>query len=467
MLGAAGKVLEVSMPVPEQFRGGPLLDINGQLVGMLLVLDRGFKIGIPVASLVSVARTGKVAEFKTQTPENYFETVEGNLFAGRAALALDEQMTARLHIEKMVKLDPSNLAGHLQLAQIYAKQRDYSAAAASYRKVTGLDPTRADAYYGLGTILMKQTQYKDAAEAFEKAFALGYAGPEVQFDLGSRPRGPAGLGQGRGGLREVHRSGPGRDRSAYHRLGICRTNLGRVRQGHRRPARSPEGPAEGPQGPRGPGRGLRQGRPDRERRGRLYRLAEINPAEAKTYYRQYYQMYVAADKHDRAIVPLKKIIELDPKNETNFYYLGMTYFKLQKYDEAIAAFQQSLAIKPDFEYAWYQIGSSYFQAKKYKEAAEAYKKYVEIKPDDPSGWMSIGVSLHPGQELRSGPGAAEEVRRAEARRRGRPGQPGHRLHQPQGQLQRQGDLQQAPDPRSCPGGEAEEVHPMRFGPGGN
>jgi tetratricopeptide (TPR) repeat protein len=90
-------------------------------------------------------------------------------------------------------------------------------------------------------------------------------------------------------------------------------------------------------------------------------------------------MYEAAGS-PTGVAPLLKIIELDPKNETNFYYLGLTYFKSQQYDRAVAAFQQSLAIKPDFPHAWYQIGSSYFNAKKYKEAAEAYKKYVEARP---------------------------------------------------------------------------------------
>ncbi len=390
--GAAGKVLEISMPVPEQFRGGPLLDINGQLVGMLLVLDRGFKIGIPVASLVSVTRTGKIVDFKAQTPENYFETIEGNLFAGRAALALDEQMTARVHIEKMVKLDPSNLAGHLQLAQIYAQQRDYSAAAASYRKVTSLDPSRADAYYGLGTILMKQTQYKDAAEAFEKAAAQGYAGPEVQFDLGSAREAQQDWAQAAAAYERFIALGPAETGPAYHRLGFCRTNLGEY---DKAVAALLEAQKLQPKELK-----VREALADAyakagqiENAESVYMgMAEMNPVDAKTYYKQYYQMAVAASRHDRAVIPLKKIIELDPKNETNFYFLGLSYFNIQKYDDAIAAFQQSLAIKPDYEYAWYQIGSSNFQAKKFKEAAEAYKKYVEIKPDDASGWMSIGVS---------------------------------------------------------------------------
>ncbi len=390
--GAAGKILEVSMPVPEQFRGGPLLDINGQLVGMLLVLDRGFKIGIPVASLVSVTRTGKAAEFKAQAPENYFETIEGNLFAGRAALALDEQMTARMHMEKLVKLDPANLAGHLQLAQIYAQQRDYAAAAASYRKAAGLDPSRSDAFYGLGTILMKQTQYKDAAEAFEKAAAQGYAGAEVQFDLGSAREAQQDWAQAAAAYERFIALGPADTAPAYHRLGVCRTNLGEFDKAVAALLEAQKGQPKDIKVREALAEAYAKAGQIENAEAVYMGMAELNPAEAKTYYKQYYQMATGANRHDRAIIPLKKIIELDPKNETNFYFLGMAYFNVQKYDDAVAAFQQSLAVKPDFAHAWYQIGSSNFQAKKFKEAAEAYKKYVEITPDDVSGWMSMGVS---------------------------------------------------------------------------
>ncbi|MCU0244541.1 MAG: tetratricopeptide repeat protein [Acidobacteria bacterium] len=391
--GEAGKLLEVSIPVPEPFRGGPLLDINGQLVGMLLVLDRGFKVGVPVASLVSVIRAPKAAEFKSQAPEDYFETIEGNLFAGRAALAFDEQMTARLHMEKIVKLDPANLAGHLQLAQIYTQQRDYTAAAASYRKVTQLDPSRGEAFYGLGQILMKQTQYKDAAEAFEKAAAQGQSGPEVQLELGAAFEAQQDWAKAAAAYeRAAAAAPPEAAAAAKHRLGVCRTNLGEYDQAVAALLEAQQGLPKDLK--------VREALADAyAKAGRLenaeavyFAMAELNPNEAKNYYRQLYQTATAAGRHDRAVPPLKRIIELDPKNETNFYYLGMAYFNHQKYDEAVAAFRDSLALKPDYEYAWYQIGSSYFQAKKFKEAAEAYKKYVEIKPDDASGWMSIGVS---------------------------------------------------------------------------
>jgi tetratricopeptide (TPR) repeat protein len=391
-LGGPGKVFEVTMPVPDQFRGGPLVDVNGQLIGMLFIGDRGLKFGLPIGSLVSVTRAAKATEFKSQTQENYFETVEGNNFAGRAAMGLEEQMTARLHLEKAVKVNPSDLASQLLLADIYSRQRDYAEAVSAYKRVTQLDPNRADGFYGLGFILLKQTQYKDAAEALEKAAALGYAGKEVQMDLGGAYEAIPDFAKAAAAYEKYISLGPADAWVAYQRLGICRTQLGEydaavaalleAQKAQPKDLKVRDALAEAY---------AKAGRLE-DAEGVFSAMAELNPPDAKKYYTQVFQMYDGAQKFDKAVGPLKKIIELDPKNETNFYYLGMTYFKAQQYDQAVAAFQQSLAVKPDFPHAWYQIGSSYFNSKKYKEAAEAYKKYVALAPEDASGWMSIGVS---------------------------------------------------------------------------
>jgi tetratricopeptide (TPR) repeat protein len=390
-LDAEVKILEISLSVPEQFRGGPILDVNGQLVGMLLVLERSLKFGLPIGALVSVPRTGKVVEFKAWTRENYFETVEGNVFAGRAAAALDEQMSARIYLEKAVKLNPSYLDGYVKLADIYANQRDYTAAAAAYKKVTELDASRADAFFGMGSVLMRQTKFKEAVEALEKAIALNVANKEVQFDLGTAYEELQEFDKAAGAYEKFIALAPAVTWTAYLRLGICRTKLGQfdaaiaafleAQKAQPKDLKVNFTLAEA-----------------YEKAGQLEKaeavyniLAELNPAEAKTYHRQSFRIYDVAGNYERAITPAKKVVDLEPKNETNYYYLGLTYFKLQKYDEAIAAFQQGLAVKPDFAHAWFQIGSAYFNQKKFKEAAAAYKKYTEFSPDDPSGWLSIGV----------------------------------------------------------------------------
>jgi tetratricopeptide (TPR) repeat protein len=138
-------------------------------------------------------------------------------------------------------------------------------------------------------------------------------------------------------------------------------------------------------------------------------LAQINPAEARSYYTQALRIYNAAGRYDKAIGPAKKIVELEPKNEMNVYNLGLMYFQLKNYNEAIAAFKQCLAIKADVPNAWFQIGSAYLNQKMYKEAIDAFKKFTAMSPDEPGGWLSMGVCY---MYLKNFEGALEPIKKA-------------------------------------------------------
>lgn len=394
-----GQVLEVSIPVPEQFRGGPLLDVNGQLVGMLLVLERNLKFGLPIGALVGVSRASKAVELKTQAATDFFETAEGNYFAARAAVALNEPMTARVHLEKAARINPADFTANLMLGDIAFEQRDYSAAAAAYRRATEVDPARPEGFYGLGATLLKQTQFKEAAAALDKAASLGYAGKEIYFDLGAAYEAIQDFANAASAYEKYISLGPAEVWEAYHKLGGCRTALGDL----------PGAIAALLEAEKAQPRDLKiklSLAEAYEKAGQLENaeavlvaMTEIDPPQARRYYGQIYKIYDEAKRYDRAIGPAKKIVELEPGNDTNHYYLGLAHFNAQQYEEAIEAFEQAVALRADFEHAWFQIGSSYINLKRYKEAAEAYKKYAELKPDDPSGWLSIGVAYMQGKSF--------------------------------------------------------------------
>jgi len=226
------------------------------------------------------------------------------------------------------------------------------------KKIVDLDPKNDTNIFYLGLMYFKQQKYDEAISSFRQCLALK---PEVTWN-------------------------------GYLRLGICRTNL---RQYDAAIAALLEAQKAQP-------RDLKVNKTlaeAYEKAGQLEKaeevynaLAAFDPPNARAYFRQTMTMYDTAGKPDRAVGPAKKIVDLDPKNDTNIFYLGLMYFKQQKYDEAIASFQQCLALKPDLSNAWFQVGSAYFQQKKYKEAADAYKKYTDLAPDDPNGWLSLGVS---------------------------------------------------------------------------
>jgi tetratricopeptide (TPR) repeat protein len=391
-IGPGEKIMELSLTAPDQFAGGPILDIGGQVVGMMVVLDRGVRIGLPIEVLQKISRSGKVAEFKTLAREDYFAQFEGASFAGRVAAASDELMGARLNLEKAVKLNPSFTEGYSLLAGVYDKQRDYSAAVEGYRKVTELDGSKAEPFYGLGSVLRRIQKYQEAVEAYEKAISLNINNKEIYFELGDTYEALQNWAKAAGAYEKYLALKPEVTWTGYLRLGICRTNLQQydaavaalleAQKAQPKDLKVNKTLAEAYEKA-----GLH------EKAEEVYNsLAAMDPANARSYYRQTMMMYDTAQKFDRAVVPAKKVVDLDPKNESNIYYLGLMYFKQQKYDEAIGAFRQCVAIKPDLSNAWFQIGSAYFQQKKYREAAEAYKKYTDLAPEDPNGWLSLGVS---------------------------------------------------------------------------
>jgi tetratricopeptide (TPR) repeat protein len=392
-VGPGLKVMDMSLAVPVPFAGGPIVDLDGRVVGMTVVLDpdRGTKIGLPAAVVQTVIRSGQVTPFKSLTRENYFDTFEGASLAGLTAAALDELMAARSNLEKAVKMNPSFLEGFWVLGNVYDKQRDLAAAADAYRKVTEMDGSKAEAFHRLGTVLMKMSKYGEAAAAMEKAISMNIDNKEVYFELGTVYEELQDSAKAAQAYERFISLKPEVAWNGYLRLGICRTKL---EQYDAAIAAFLEALKEQP-------KDLNVNfklAEAYEKAGRLDKaeqvydtLATINPGEAKSYYGQAIRMYDAAGQYAKAVGPARKIVDLEPNNELNIYNLALMYFKLEDYDQAIAAFKQVLALKPDLANAWFQIGASYYQQKKYKEAAEAYKTFTEMSPDEPNGWLSMGV----------------------------------------------------------------------------
>jgi len=390
-IGPQEKVMELSLATIDQASGGPILDLGGQVVGMLIVFDRGVRVGLPVDVIQKISRSGKVADFKSWNREDYFSLFEGASFGGRVAAALDETMSARTRLEKAVKLNPSFTEGLWLLAGIYDKQRDYSAAVEAYQKVTAVDPTRADAFFGLGSVLKRTSRHQEAVDALEKAIALNINNKEIFFELGDTYEALQNWSKAADAYEKYLAAKPEVTWNGYLRLGICRTRLQQydaaisaflaAQKAQPKDLKVNFSLAEA-----------------YEKAGQLEKaeevynsLAQINPPEARSYYTQALRIYNAAGRYDKAIGPAKKIVELEPKNEENIYNLGLMYFQVKNYNEAIAAFKQCLAIKPDGPRAWFQIGSAYLNQKMYKEAIDAFKKFTTLSPDEPGGWLSMGV----------------------------------------------------------------------------
>jgi tetratricopeptide (TPR) repeat protein len=387
------QIMELAVTVPEPFTGGPILDASGQVIGLVHVLDRGLKVGIPANQWKNLPRTGKATDLKNWNREDYFEILEGAFLMGRVASALDDMLTARIHLENVVKLNPTSIEAQALLANVYNNQRDYTSAAEAYRKVTALDGSNAEAFFGLGGVLLRTSKLPEAIAALEKAVSLGLDKKEVFFELGNAYEQSRNFAKAAESYEKYLAFKPEQAWSAYLQLGLIRMSL---EQYDAAAAAFLEAKKDQPQDEK-----VNANLADAyQKAGQLEKaeevlteLAGINPQEAKYYLSQALRMYDAAGNPEAALRPARKMVELDPKEKQSLYNLGLMLFKMERYDEAVDVFKQCLALDPDYAYAWFQIGLAYFNQKNYRAAVEPYRKYAELSPDDQFGWQSLGITL--------------------------------------------------------------------------
>ncbi len=386
------KFMEVSLAISDSFTGAPVFDINGKVVGMVMVMLKGLRCVIPSNLFRNLTQAGKIVSLKDSAREDYFSSLEGAYLAGRLAAMMDELTTARAYLETAIKIDPTLIVAHGLLADVYSAQRDYNAAATAYQKVIELDPKRVDAHHGLGSLYLRMQRFSDAIGPLEKAVALDPNRMEAYNDLGTARVEVKDFAQAAGAYEKYINLNPGNPWNGYLQLGLCRLEINELDAAvsalQEAQKLQPNDVKTNFKLAEAYARSRRLDKAEETYKA----LSGINPEGATTYYGKIIAMYDEAEQYDKAIEAARKIIEFNPNNELAFFNLGIMFLKLQRYDDAVGAFKDALALKPGYASALYNIGYSYSLANKYKDAVEGFQKYAEFMPEDPVGWLNIGVA---------------------------------------------------------------------------
>ena len=385
------RAFDTSLSIPEGFNGGPLVNLSGQAVGIVLILERTARIAVPANSWSGMSKTGRITEFKNWAKEDYFTGLEGTYLAGRIFAALDDLGNASKFLERVIKANPSLVEPQALIAEVYTKQRNYSAALSAYEKVVELDPSRAAAYSGLGNIHFRMQKWNDAVAALERAYSLNSENKAALFTVGNAYDELRDFAKAADAYERFLKTNPEMAWTGYLRLGLARHELGQydlavaalesARKDQPRDVKVNESLALSYQ---------KAGQLE-QAEAVLKELAEITPGAATKYYSDIIKMYDEAGRNENAIEAARKVIELNPKSEIAIFNLGIMFQKLKRYEEAIAAFEQALGVKPDYDAAHYNIGLCYFNLKMNKEAVGAFRNYVALVPDNADAWLNIGV----------------------------------------------------------------------------
>ena len=102
---------------------------------------------------------------------------------------------------------------------------------------------------------------------------------------------------------------------------------------------------------------------------------------------------VEAQDYSDAVLLLKNMIEIDPKDEKRLTVLALCYHHLKDFGASEEVYKKSLAIKPDYVEAHINLGAALKEQGKLKEATKAYNNALTIKPDCPEVHSNIGIAL--------------------------------------------------------------------------
>jgi tetratricopeptide (TPR) repeat protein len=102
-------------------------------------------------------------------------------------VALEESPATQLEAiqcyEKVLELDPTHAAAHINLGTLYYNRQDYAAAERHYRKAVEVDPRYALAYFDLGNVLDETGKVQEAVQAYQSALALAPTYADAHYNL--------------------------------------------------------------------------------------------------------------------------------------------------------------------------------------------------------------------------------------------------------------------------------------------
>ena len=113
--------------------------------------------------------------------------------------------------------------------------------------------------------------------------------------------------------------------------------------------------------------------------------------DADLYLRRGNTWYYKKDyDYDKAIIDYNKAIEINPKNEELYIWLGTTWYNKKDYDEAISNYNKAIKINPKYELAFYDRGLAHIAKGEYLAAIKDCDEVIEFNPNYVDAYISRG-----------------------------------------------------------------------------
>jgi tetratricopeptide (TPR) repeat protein len=186
-----GRIIQITAPVSHGNSGSPLLNMRGQVIGIVTVKvtnGQNINLALGVARIASI-RNGQLMSFDQIAVRNKSAT-QPELLAelwyrgGIDSLWLGNYDSALSYFETAANRNPRRPETWMQIGYCKVKQGRNDEAIRAYRRALQLKPTSADTYNKLGDAYFFGAHFDDAIDSYRQAARLRPDQAEAYYNLG-------------------------------------------------------------------------------------------------------------------------------------------------------------------------------------------------------------------------------------------------------------------------------------------
>lgn len=113
-------------------------------------------------------------------------------------------------------------------------------------------------------------------------------------------------------------------------------------------------------------------------------------AQSKRFINEKYELLDQQGQYEAIITSIKESDEA-AYTATDFFYLGLAYFRLENDNEAQKYLKMAIQKDPDFSRPYYYLAGSYYYTNNLSEAINNYLKCIELNENDSKSYQMLGV----------------------------------------------------------------------------
>lgn len=113
-------------------------------------------------------------------------------------------------------------------------------------------------------------------------------------------------------------------------------------------------------------------------------------AQNKTFVNEKYELLDQQEQYESIINSIKESDE-STYTATDFFYLGLAYFRLENDIEAQKYLKIAIQKAPEFSRAYYYLAGSYYYTNNFSGAIDSYLKCIELNKKDSKSYKMLGI----------------------------------------------------------------------------